>query len=796
MACAVATPVLEPSGDFPAWLEAQGVNAEVARAMDSELGIRDYGVLRACVGDGLVRAELLATARDRLPFGFYAVLRQVVKALQGAEHHDAGTPRWDDAASSPGDVTLGGLVEVLLALFSGLSRELLLSVQRLGAMDGAGTYVEPSSPPGEEVQHQDDVTACSAATELLEASECEPPPYNETGENLIPNVDFTGLEWSGHIIKMETCDHDEVEEAVDDGDLVYRERTLQMDPSNGQSSSSAGFIIKDVTSLQDSACQTLTNLSGRYPRARRSAPPRRRPKATITTATTTTTASSSATTSSSFTSSAPASSSTTSGPFSPRSNTALRPIAKRCAPVPTHASTSAPAATNYRTPVASVPKYRPIRPRPMDPSRERSRPFDAAAAAAAAAATIANVAAGPALAEQGSHRYQAVAANCQSAAGTRAPLNLRAFLQRRAPHLFEACQSTGMLSQSSRKELVKLAVSHLVERHGFYPSSVEKTSISQEIIDIFPSQRLDIGDSSVTGHEHFYDPQGHTGFVEVRLRNLRRKLNADQKKFSKRHKRKLEEGGCGMAAAMAVKRSRTLLLDPSDATSDPEQIPRDFQRLVAIPGLLDAEFDKISYGKGRNFVERWEHTYVPKLRRLAVHESEDVKILLRDVEVAATPDEVCFTMLKILTHLLPPTMAGPAKGSKCSIKCALPYLVDFAPVGTSASALLDDAAIFPPRTQPYLVGLGIGAVAPAVGSGRPSYAIVARGAGVALTLRQSTLVGALDQLFKLLWVCGVQYPAQVAPVYGFLEHVYGMPAPRALCRRSKVLELVGKLQLM
>ncbi|XP_061433708.1 zinc finger protein 184-like isoform X2 [Lethenteron reissneri] len=133
MACAVDTPVLEPSGNFPAWLEAQGVNAEVARAMDSELGIRDYGVLRACVGDSLVRAELLSTARDRLPFGFYAVLRQVVKALQGAEPHNAETPRWDDAASSPGDVTLGGLVEVLLALFSGLSRELLLSVQRLDA---------------------------------------------------------------------------------------------------------------------------------------------------------------------------------------------------------------------------------------------------------------------------------------------------------------------------------------------------------------------------------------------------------------------------------------------------------------------------------------------------------------------------------------------------------------------------------------------------------------------------------------------------------------------------------------
>ncbi|XP_061433586.1 zinc finger protein 37-like [Lethenteron reissneri] len=136
MACAVATPAPEPSGDFPAWLEAQGVNEEVARAMDSELGIRDYGVLRACVGDGLVRAELLAAARDRLPFGFYAVLRQVVKALRGAEPHDAGTSPWNATASSPGDVTLGGLVDVLLALFSGLSRELLLSVQRLGGGGG------------------------------------------------------------------------------------------------------------------------------------------------------------------------------------------------------------------------------------------------------------------------------------------------------------------------------------------------------------------------------------------------------------------------------------------------------------------------------------------------------------------------------------------------------------------------------------------------------------------------------------------------------------------------------------
>ncbi|XP_032811256.2 uncharacterized protein LOC116942914 [Petromyzon marinus] len=174
MACAVAAPAPEPIGDFPAWLEAQGVNAEVARAMDSELGIRDYGVLRACVGDGLVRAELLATARDRLPFGFYAVLRQVVKALRGAEPHDD-----DDAAaaSSPcGDVTLAGLVDVLLELFSGLSRELLLCVQRLNEWDGV-------QPP-----------AASSATDVgsLEDATTAEMDYDELEEVSAPVVgDFT-----------------------------------------------------------------------------------------------------------------------------------------------------------------------------------------------------------------------------------------------------------------------------------------------------------------------------------------------------------------------------------------------------------------------------------------------------------------------------------------------------------------------------------------------------------------------------------------------------------------------------
>ncbi|XP_061433560.1 sal-like protein 3 isoform X3 [Lethenteron reissneri] len=261
MACAA---VLEPNRDFPAWLEAQGVNEEVARAMDSELGIRDYGVLRACVGDGLVRAELLAAARDRLPFGFYAVLRQVVKALRGAETHQdgAGTPRWDDddaaaAASSPGDVTLGGLVDVLLALFSGLSRELLLSARRLGAMDGAGTCVGGSSPGGgaEEAAMVEQHLNC---TENEEIGDIAPSIIDDFGQNKMMRI-----------IKMEEHEDGDNggEGSVDDNDDGGGGWRAQdgadgmaascMDGSGKSEECHSGYIIDDVTSLQGTAAPHL-----------------------------------------------------------------------------------------------------------------------------------------------------------------------------------------------------------------------------------------------------------------------------------------------------------------------------------------------------------------------------------------------------------------------------------------------------------------------------------------------------------------------------------------------------------
>ncbi|XP_061433632.1 zinc finger protein 45-like isoform X2 [Lethenteron reissneri] len=245
MACAVATPVLELSGNFPAWLEAQGVNTEVARAMDSELGIRDYGVLCACVDDGLVRAELLATARDRLPFGFYAVLRQVVKALQGAEQHDDGTPRWDDATaavtSSPRDVTLGGLVDVLLALFSGLSRELLLSVRRLGTMDNVGAVDVDSHLISPEDNVVDDTDEDAA--------------HDEAGGNADWQREVISPRQTLQMIKEEASadyDGERPTSSAEDSDPITVLRHLKTEPFDGKNTIEdfPRFVHQEETSFQ------------------------------------------------------------------------------------------------------------------------------------------------------------------------------------------------------------------------------------------------------------------------------------------------------------------------------------------------------------------------------------------------------------------------------------------------------------------------------------------------------------------------------------------------------------------
>ncbi|KAI2653585.1 DNA double-strand break repair Rad50 ATPase [Labeo rohita] len=93
-----------------------------------------------------------------------------------------------------------------------------------------------------------------------------------------------------------------------------------------------------------------------------------------------------------------------------------------------------------------------------------------------------------------------------------------------------------MLSETSRKLLVKIGVSALVEQSGFYPCNDEKQMLAESVVTLFPSLKIKMEEEN-EGFEHFYDPVSHSGFIEMRLRNLQRKLHDDQRRYQRKRSR-------------------------------------------------------------------------------------------------------------------------------------------------------------------------------------------------------------------------------------------------------------------
>ena len=58
---------------------------------------------------------------------------------------------------------------------------------------------------------------------------------------------------------------------------------------------------------------------------------------------------------------------------------------------------------------------------------------------------------------------------------------------------------------------------------------------------------------------------------------------------------------------------------------------------------------------------------------------------------------LCFKALQVLTHLLPPTASGRGAGwSRCSVKSAISYLMDFASMFVSYDFLVASLFTEPP----------------------------------------------------------------------------------------------------
>ncbi|XP_062339698.1 uncharacterized protein LOC134038103 [Osmerus eperlanus] len=315
------------------------------------------------------------------------------------------------------------------------------------------------------------------------------------------------------------------------------------------------------------------------------------------------------------------------------------------------------------------------------------------------------------------------------------------------------------------------------------------------------------------GYEHFYDPTSHSGFLEDKLRNLRRNLRDDQRRYCKiglgrgsseitvtleevtegdeesakqwitvikRMKptpENLSSIKMGMEKTYAHRRFWITSQSPTVA-----DIFEHYPRFIDMPYLIDKDFGEMFPGKADLFLRKWEATIVPKLLKLAALE--------KNVEGPPQPESAeskCFTALKMLTHYLPPTASGRSQGwSKCSVKSALSYILDVKPTGTSINSLLESPETATTVNQPCLVSLGHP-------SSAVQYVIIAATDRVVIPLQDEGLTCSLDKLFKLYWVCNLAYPLQVAAVFKFMEHLYGMQISGG--KRSRIMKQT-KLQVL
>ncbi|KAG5832288.1 hypothetical protein ANANG_G00289500 [Anguilla anguilla] len=407
---------------------------------------------------------------------------------------------------------------------------------------------------------------------------------------------------------------------------------------------------------------------------------------------------------------------------------------------------------------------------------------------------------------------------------------LRLWLERLCPEVIREYERDGCLCELSRRKLIKFAVSFIMEEFGFYPTSAQKTMLAEHIVKLFPALRLCVPSAGIDGIEHLYDPMSRTGYIETRLRNFRRTLEADKKKYVlKRRRAELglaepkARGGPGGARGGGDAQVGVAPEEDAPPQQEPAHHPQRHGAHLRRPQEVDEQQAAQRQRRARR---------VPALPGRALHDRPGVR---EDVpgEGGHLPDAVVGVRAP---QGAPDRRAGEAPGDRGSAAAGrlsagrrvypdhaegadpltashqhwpgvpshqvqhqtrYPLPGGYRPNGHQGvvAVLRPGAPAGPaPRDQakPYILSMG-----PLDTPGRQLY-ILAPAERVALPLLEGSLVAAVDKLFKFLRVFGLGYPMQLGSLYGFLEHLYGLEKPHSAPggKRSKVLELVSRLHAL
>ncbi|XP_011861298.1 PREDICTED: uncharacterized protein LOC105558308 [Vollenhovia emeryi] len=117
---------------------------------------------------------------------------------------------------------------------------------------------------------------------------------------------------------------------------------------------------------------------------------------------------------------------------------------------------------------------------------------------------------------------------------------------KRNPSLISILES-GVVKPVERQELVRICCAGLIKinNDSLYPSNRLKTDLASQIVTQFPKLSSTL---SGNGYEHFYDSKTNQGFIEFRLKTMRKRLSPSKKKrtaskeLKKQQQKSLKEG--------------------------------------------------------------------------------------------------------------------------------------------------------------------------------------------------------------------------------------------------------------
>ncbi|XP_033989913.1 uncharacterized protein LOC117485465 [Trematomus bernacchii] len=347
---------------------------------------------------------------------------------------------------------------------------------------------------------------------------------------------------------------------------------------------------------------------------------------------------------------------------------------------------------------------------------------------------------------------------------------------------------TKSLTDSRRRDMVKILVAQMTSDHGTSPSRRVKEEYAKGITSLFPN----LADPrSKFGFEHYYNAEDGSGYLAWRLKFVQKGASEGQKKtlrqsltggpkadrgpFTEANCLTTESLCCEAIALMKHSADEAIVKEKMKQTftyrqkmlHDPvksSEIFTAFPRFLDIPGMIEQDFN-LMFGDvtSAKFLERWPTVYKKKVldQSRGLTQTGDLQDLVQN---AGSTTEVengwdnDMSSLMVLVHLLPPSTQGRKRPGKLSARQASEHLVKFLKTGTSIQGHLD--SIMESR-QPYLL---------AVGTQRSvihKYFIVID--KHAIPCKSPDCLACIDELFKAHFVFGTSYNQDLVNVYNFLQ---------------------------